>query len=787
MRTPAAVGLVLVMVVCGCSGDADGDTREDGGTAPRSGPAPTDAAEGVPAERIDTAALLGDDTTTIAELVTSDDLAPTAVGSVVAADGSSQVPVVWHLDDDQVWRRTDGVVGDDERAWLADVTAWDGGGLAVGTREVDGRRTGTIWQGGDGDWAPVGTLGDGDGDTEADGIASHGGQAVVIGTADPPGAEAPAQRNRVWSSTDAVSWQVETVPGIDTEGTSLTDVALGPGGALVTGFRSDDATTVAVVWHRSPAGEWAEVDLGAGPGSRVDAVVDRGDGFVVGGTVGGGATSDPATWATADGRTFKQPTTAFPELVPNVIRSGGASITDLSRRGDRLIASSDSSSGRGISVSDDGSAWRQWEQPIVDTPGYAVAPPVVDVGLDGTGRPLAVVADGPNLLVPTGDGWGEASGAAEVLDLDREIVRLAATTVHEGAPVIVGTVETVARPGRPSTVTTTVWSRARDGWSEVRADDLPAIAWWDVTSTDLGPVAVGNQVFRRSTSDSDQAAVATGDDDRWTRVAGTPNQVARTLTAVAPWDGGWVAVGFRLREDATRAAGAAKEAVVVRGASDTGTELAIPVALDGLDARPGADHALTGVCTGATGVVVVGEVTEEGSRSRSVVALSVDLDTGFTAATADDHFAEGRPDASVDGCEADGRGELLLHGGVTAGDGQREPLVWRSSDGTTWARLRDDAWGGPGGQVVGDAVALDQGWLLVGSDRPEGEDSDVALWHVADDETVTRVPLTGDAVGPADEEAVDVLVDGDSVVIVGMVEGSAAVWTVSLGTVLSEA
>jgi hypothetical protein len=84
------------------------------------------------------------------------------------------------------------------------------------------------------------------------------------------------------------------------------------------------------------------------------------------------------------------------------------------------------------------------------------------------------------------------------------------------------------------------------------------------------------------------------------------------------------------------------------------------------------------------------------------------------------------------------------------------------------------------------AVAgLDEGWLAVGTDAPEGADGDVAIWHVGADLEVTRVPLAGDLVGVGAQAVTSVVTRGDEVIITGSFDGGPAIWVLSLDEVLS--
>lgn len=782
-RLPALLLVSLLVVSCSGGGDRRQASSDPGATAPDPS-ADADAPPGVAAERLDATDIGAGRRDTVYDLVATDALPPTAVGSTTEEDGTGVLPVIWELGAEQSWVRRELPLDGASRALVNDVAALDGVRLAVGRREVDGQFRATAWTRRDGRWSQSGPgVSTEDGSSGVDDVAAHDDLAVGIGTVDPPGPEPAADRNRVWTSTDAATWEAAEPGPFRPDGTRLTDVAAGPGGLVVVGRVNDGTTTSPRAWWSRDGAAWEAVEVGGGSGSTLESVVPIGDGFVAGGAVTPGATRTPAVWRSLDGRSWSPPTTDLPVRKTGTVSSGGASVDELTSRGGVLAATNRVESTPEVWRSTDAERWSSWGASLTDVVGYDPNPAPLDVALDGRGQPILLVSEGPNLLIPTDGTWAEAPGVDDALVLDTERVSINTAVLRGDDLLLVGVARLPIRPGAPQQVRSVVWrQRTTDGWHRDEPPSLVDRVVVDAVDSDVGVVAVGYQVF--SGQGGADALVAVGDPaGDWPLVEGVEDLDARYLVDVARWRGGWLAVGDATPVDPTRTNGTALRRTLVQG-SDAGTgPRQLP--LDGLPVDPSQDQTLSGICTSGRGAIVVGAEFGGPSGTRRLVAHATDPAGTWTVATADDDFAAGRPGASLTDCAADGRDHHLLYGRVTAGDGRSEPLAWHSEDGTTWERVRSDAWGGDGGQAVAAVAPLDEGWLAVGTDAPEGADGDVAIWHVDADREVTRVPLAGDLVGVGAQAVTSVVTRGDEVIITGSFDGGPAIWVLSLDEVLS--
>lgn len=775
-RSLALLSALALVVSCSRGGDQpNGEAK----------PSPSVSPAGVRATTRDTAELALGRRDQINDLVATDDLPPTAVGQTTRADGTGTLPVVWSATGDRGWERTALPLSDATRAFLQDVTALEGSALAVGGREVDGAFEASAWMRRDGTWTLAGPLSTEEGVSGTTDVAGHDGVAVAIGTVDPAGSETTADRNRVWTSTDGESWTTTDDPSFHAEGTELTDVAVGPSGMVIVGLVDDGTATSARAWWSEDGSGWEVIDVGGGAGSSLTQVVTVGGRFVAGGAVTPGANDRPAVWRSPDGRSWGKPRTDLPVRETGTATSGGAEVAGLTSRGGVIAATNGLGSTPEVWRSTAAEGWTSWGGSLAAVEGYRDDPSPLDIALGDGGQPIVAVDEGPNLLVPEDGTWVEARGAAKVLSLDTPYLDLATSAVHDGDLVLAGTARMPMRPGRPQPIPTVLWRERRTGgWSRQEPPMLVDHVVGDAINTDIGMVAVGFEVL--TTEGTDNALAAVRADGTWRHVEGMAALEARHLVDVERWRGGWLAVGVAKLYDPTRVNGAALRRVVVQGVGGAETP-PTPSTLEGLPVDPAGDQSLDGLCTNDQGVVIVGTDIGAGGATRPMVAHAPDPSGTWVLGSADDDFASRRPGTTVDDCTANAAGEYLLHGGTTGDDGQPEPLVWHSADGGTWERVAPERWGGGGAQEVTDLVALDEGWLAIGTDSPEGAGSDVAAWYVGPDLTVSRVPLAGDVVGPAEQTVTSVVARGDEVIVVGTDDGGPAVWSLSQADLLAAA
>jgi len=145
---------------------------------------------------------------------------------------------------------------------------------------------------------------------------------------------------------------------------------------------------------------------------------------------------------------------------------------------------------------------------------------------------------------------------------------------------------------------------------------------------------------------------------------------------------------------------------------------------------------------------------------------------GVTAVPSTDFQLYGGPaQVSVNRMAGGPRGWLI------AGNREGGAAVWNSPDATKFTIvenvpvLSNDA---ALSTAANDAVAVDAGWLIVGSGRPTDRiDRDPLAWTSPDGRTFTRVPLPG---GPEDEAAQRVLRTPDGILAVGVAGPGFAAW-----------
>lgn len=229
--------------------------------------------------------------------------APIPTPSAVPTDGSTEGETAWQ----QVAEYgTDGVLS------VADVSAWDGGFLAVGHEWTSGFIAGPgaprIWGSRDGRaWGDLDTASLGTTDVELVGILRPArGGVVIIGvvgrqTSFEPGG--PQIRAAAWRSNDGLSWAEMPLPFGD-HGTQGVSVASGPLGHV--------ASTGSALWFSSDGESWDRVYEAVGSAPLRQPIAGD-EGFVV---PGYDPDADAATvLASGDGRTWF-------EAVPPVILLG---------------------------------------------------------------------------------------------------------------------------------------------------------------------------------------------------------------------------------------------------------------------------------------------------------------------------------------------------------------------------------------------------------------------------------------------------------------------------------
>src|SRR6266581_3278276 len=255
-----------------------------------------------------------------------------------------------------------------------------------------------------------------------------------------------------------------------------------------------------------------------------------------------------------------------------------------------------------------------------------------------------------------------------------------------------------------------------------------------VLATPDGVLAVGYD----GPADDLDAAVWTSVNGRTWSEGSVPSEPGNQgIAAVAPGGPGYVAVG----------------------ASDsaTGTDAAVWTSRDGstwtrdhsqVFGGPG-DQAMRRVVVAPPGLVAVGSDGSGGDLDAAVWlfdghAWSIQHDASF-----------GRPsDQEMRSAVRFGNG-LIAVGFDSGGDGM-DAAVWRSPDGTSWSRVRSDAFGGPGNQIMITVERGGPGLVAVGSTTETGNE-DAAVWTSSNGTTWQRVNDPSVFGGPGDQELIGVV------------------------------
>ncbi len=369
----------------------------------------------------------------------------------IASDGEQLVAVgwddssgdadaaVWLSPDGESWARVEpgaAALGGTDSQIMRDVTASEGGFVAVGTQQVEGFRTdAVVWLSVDGQvWERVSDAGPGVNpdracvtseldrtrfQAEDEAPATNAIKAVVAGSRGLlavgfGGCEGELQAPTVWASNDARTWERTHLEG---EG-SMNGLVEGDGLFVAVGVENRNAA----VWVSTDAGEWDRVPSqeslgGSSPEVFVEmnAVVAVETGFVAVGSRGSTSStsnldpadpfSDPsfdapflddvdaAVWTSADGLTW----TRIEDPVDVLGGEGTQTMSDIVVADDGLVAvgfrETDGDQAAAVWLSDDGSEWRLASDPTgaLQAPddqflrgAVAGGPGVVAVGGDGT-------------------------------------------------------------------------------------------------------------------------------------------------------------------------------------------------------------------------------------------------------------------------------------------------------------------------------------------------------------------------------------------------------------------
>jgi hypothetical protein len=236
----------------------------------------------------------------------------------------------------------------------------------------------------------------------------------------------------------------------------------------------------------------------------------------------------------------------------------------------------------------------------------------------------------------------------------------------------------------------------------------------------------------------------------------------RSLEAVAPLGGGFIAVGVACCQDPG-------DPIVV--VSPDGTAIAGENALLG----GAGTQRFRDVCVGPDDTAVA--VGISGTDGDFDAAIRRRTPAGeWAEATIDDDSFSGPGSQQLYGCAASEDGFVAVGSDDRSGDS--DARIWTSTDGLAWTRAQSGLLGGSGDQWASAVAAVPEagGWLVGGTDTSPG-DGDIALWRVdADGELSRRDEGEPELGGPGEQSVTSLLVDAEGITVVGDDYGRVGLW-----------
>lgn len=776
----AAVAAVLVLL--GACTDSRSDDDGDSGATPST----TGGAAGVPAgppERTlegwarSTGEVLdeGAPAATLAAV-----LAPSGGGGWAVAGTSfdrAGVPraAVWRSDDALEW--TAQVVGGPRTEAYGATRRADGTIVLVGRELVGPAGRGAAWVEDDqGEFARAagGDVFAGGSQVAVVAVAARPAVLVAVGGRSEPGKEDAVA---VWRSTNGASWEragaAEAVFAASGQ-PFVNRVAAVPAGFVALGGvrRGDDVDAAA--WFSADGSTWEPAlpapDF-AGPGTQsMDDVA-----LVEGGLLAVGAASDgrrrvPAAWRSVDGRAWTAGGAVFEQL-GQASDTFGTEVTNVAQVSQGLVATGGGNAVNRLWGSRDGVLWAE-----IQLPAEAAGADNFDLDLlagDGTDVLAASSVDGaPHVVLLREGRYTEVTATTRAFPPPRPSPSFVDVAVA-GDDVVASVNLTRAGRALGTERDEVRMLTSSDGlaWSEAGAGTVDGATLYDFGVDPGGRVvAVGGLSPPRTSGGRHAFATYVLERGGWRR-----DEVI-SLPGDEPEEGGSRYLdGVATRGDRMVVAGNAfvgsGPAGNVDGAVFTkvgDADLAVVEDIPGIDG-PG-DEVVSAVCAGPAGFVVTGSVrrgddadaaawfSPDGQRWQQVVAPS---------------FA-GPGDQSIDDCVATSTG-FVAAGAASTGD-VADAAVWASADGLAWERVESPALGGDDAQVVNGLAAAGAEVVAVGTDARDGRYA-AALWHSRDaGATWERVELGTPFAADRYAIATSVLVDGDRIVVAGVVDDRAAVW-----------
>lgn len=598
---------------------------------------------------------------------------------------------------------------------------------------------------------------------------------LIGGTLDAGGQIDPT----VWSSPDGTSWTRLTERFDQRRASTIVDGAQAEVGTVLIGHHPAEGFDRSQLWLSADGREWEHIEppsfSGEGSVFVSSIVAAPSGGFVAVGSLGDAdGVFQPASWTSADGRTWSEPSTAFEQNDLDRFISTGFGATHLTTDGAGFVATGTAPFLQHVWRSDDGVIWTPAGNILdVDPNAVSVSSAVV------AGETVSIVGDG-RLIQGADDSWRDVGLATNVVPQPNEVPWINDIVTNGTGFLAVGGVE-----DRRGETQARAWvSEDLQLWREVENAGVPAQyttsgPYSTAVTTPDGYLATspettansrrrnrfgrtnlhtitGGEIRRPASFGTDAGRVVLGD------VAVVGDRVLMAGLLVGPETVEATLVEGFLRPDAF-------DRLVLRG-NDSQIDLDL-VQIE----TPGEadDETWSQLCASPGNAVAV--LRQNDPPATSVTFFHRDATGAWSRATGGPVLDPAGASTWINDC-IHGQDGFLAAGGTERDpdDGDDDGSLWLSADGTSWTEIdapeatvdpATDAW-------IGGLAVFEDRYLLVGSVDTDGLDTGT-LWIGSPDTGWTEIPASNDPNGfNISGIAVD---DAGTVVIAGWQDGQATV------------
>jgi hypothetical protein len=606
-------------------------------------------------------------------------------------------------------------------------------------------------------------------------LAGGAGGFLAVGSrqgdADRPIAVLHSEDGRKWQGLDGA----EDLLGEDS-GTAVGDVAVGPGGYVMVGSTDGPTGRVGVVWHSLDGTAWTEAATFPGiSGVAMNTVVSLREGFVAAGHEVVDGLLQPRLWRSPGGRAW-EPVEADFELLGTMTDSRGVTVRALAHGGGSWYAVGGGPAAERFWISYDLRSWR--ELPLSD--GVAgTETPALDLLASRASATLAgsSASGQPLLLREQDDQITEVTATEGAFPEPADEVWIDGIVASRHGPLLLGVALSEERVVGRRQRHARVWRPdAAEGWRPVVGEALEQAELNDIV--DLGGELVG--VGGQAVVDAVFAAGGnprglvwrSSDAESWARVTGPgvdalQGESTTTVVAATVVGAGVVAVGHELVADENRH----RAAVWWAGTPDAWERVAMtPVPGDVGDAAP------LDVCSLGDEAVALGFGDVPGGQRAMVWVGGPGREWEHMAPD----VMAGPGDWYVHGCAATPDGVVAVGQRGADDVDQASAGVWTSPDGRTWTAVESPAFTGDGRRWLRAVTADGNRLFTVGEYERDGWVSP-GLWRSVGGGEWELIELPEDLFrGDSYESVANVAVVDGELVLVGQVDGDAAVWTAPL-------